>query len=126
MKKQLAAIACLGIGLAAAAGAHAESICETASTHLLDALDKGDYAGATSDFNDIMKARQLPEKFGQLWPQMLQRFGERGPRDAAIVTPAGDRTLVLTTLHYGPNLIDAKVTCDAQGKVAGFFIQPHH
>jgi len=126
MKKQLAAIVCLGICLAAAAGARAESACETASTHLLDALDKGDYAGATGDFNDIMKAKLLPEKLGQIWPAVAQQFGERGARDAATTVPAGDMTVVLTPLHYGQNTIDSKVTCDAQGKVAGFFIQPHH
>ena len=68
MKKSLAVIVCLGICLSAAAGARAESPCETASAHLLDALDKGDYAGATGDFNDTMKAKLLPEKLGQIWP----------------------------------------------------------
>lgn len=126
MKKQLAALVCLGICLSAAAGARAGSACETASTHLLDALDRGDYAGATSDFNDTMKAKLLPEKLGQIWPEVLQHFGERGPRDAATAVPAGDLTIVLTPLHYGQSTIDSKVTCDAQGKVAGFYIQPHH
>jgi hypothetical protein len=126
MKKHLAVLACLAICLISAGAARAESACETASTHLLDALDRGDYAGATSDFDDTMKARLLPEKLAQIWPAVAQQFGERGGRDAAAVTPAGDRTVVLTPLHYGQNTIDAKVTCDAQGKVAGFFIQPHH
>ncbi|MGO4701218.1 DUF3887 domain-containing protein [Dyella sp. 2RAB6] len=126
MNKQLAAIVCLGICFAAAAGARAESACETASTHLLDALDKGDYAGATSDFNDTMKTKLLPEKLGQIWPAVAQQFGERGTRDAASALPAGDFTIVLTPLHYGQTTIESKVTCDAQGKVAGFFIQPHH
>ena len=126
MKKSSAAIVCLGICLAAAAGARAESPCETASTRLLDALDKGDYAAATGDFNDTMKAKLLPEKLGQIWPAVAQQFGERGPRDAATIGPAGDLTIVLTPLHYGQSTIDSKVTCDAQGKVANFLIQPHH
>ena len=126
MKKHLAVFACLAICLAAAGAARAESACETASTHLLDALDKGDYAGATSDFDDTMKAKLAPEKLGQIWPAVAQQFGERGTRDAATTVTVGDHIVVLTPLHYGQSTIDSKVTCDAQGKVAGFYIQRHH
>lgn len=127
MKKHLAVFACLAVCLASAAGAaRAEPDCAAVSTRLLDALDQGDYAGATSDFDDTMKARLRPEKLGEIWPAVAQQFGERGAREAATIVPAGERVVVLTPLHYGQSLIDAKVTCDAQGKVAGFYIQPHH
>lgn len=126
-RKHLAATVCVAIcTLAAATAAHAESACETASIHLLDALDQGDYAGATADFDAAMKAKLLPEKLGQIWPAVLQQFGERGAHETPVVSAAGEYTVVLTPLHYGQSMIDSKVTCDAQGKVAGFFIQPHH
>ncbi len=126
MHKYSAAFICLSVCLICAGAARAESACETASTHLLDALDKGDYAGATSDFDDTMKAKLAPEKLGQIWPAVAQQFGERGAREAATTVAAGDHVVVLTPLHYGQSMIDSKVTCDAQGKVAGFYIQPHH
>ncbi len=126
MSKHLAVFACVAIGLISATAARAESACETASTHLLDALDKGDYAGATVDFDTTMKAKLLPEKLGQIWPAVAQQFGERGERETPATSTVGEYTVVLTPLHYGQSMIDAKVTCDAQGKVAGFFIQPHH
>ena len=121
------ALICVAIcALSAAAAARAESACETASTHLLDALDQGDYAGATADFDATMKTRLTPDKLGQIWPAVLQQFGERGARDTPAVSTADDHTIVLTPSHYDQNTIDPKVTCDAQGKVAGFVIQPHH
>lgn len=126
MKKHLAVFACVAACLICATAARADSACETASTHLLDALDKSDYAGATADFDANMKTKLLPEKLGQIWPAVLQQFGERGERETPQIQATGDYTVVLTPLHYGQSTIDAKVTCDAQGKVAGFFIQPHH
>jgi hypothetical protein len=124
--KQAAALVCVAICALSAAAARAESVCETASTHLLDALDQGDYAGATTDFDATMKARFTADKLGQIWPAVLQQFGERGARDTPAVSAAGEYTVVLTPLHYGQSTIDSKVTCDTQGKVSGFFIQPHH
>lgn len=126
MNKHLAVLACVAIGLISATAAHAESACETASTHLLDALDKGDYAGATADFDATMKAKLLPEKLGQIWPAVAQQFGERGARETPATSTVGEYSVVLTPLHYGQSMIDAKVTCDTQGKVANFLIQPHH
>ena len=126
MNKHLAVLACVAIGLISATAAHAESACETASTHLLDALDKGDYASATADFAPTVKAKLLPEKLGQIWPAVAQQFGERGARETPATSTVGEYAVVLTPLHYGQSMIDAKVTCDTQGKVTDFLIQPHH
>lgn len=109
-----------------ASTARAETPCETLSTHLIDALDRGDYAGATADFNATMKTKLSADTLSQVWQAIPPQFGDRGARDAATTIPAGDLTVVLTPLHYGQNTIDSKVTCDAQGKVAEFYIQPHH
>lgn len=125
--KRAAALVCVAIcALSAAAAARAESACETASAHLLDALDQSDYTAATTDFDTTMKAKLTPDKLGQIWPAVLQQFGERGARDTPSVSAVGENTVVLTPLHYGQSTIDSKVTCDAQGKVTNFFIQPHH
>lgn len=106
--------------------AHDETPCETASTHLLDALDRGDYAGATVDFNTTMKAKLSADTLSQVWQAIPPQFGERGAREPAQTLQNGDHTVVLTALHYGQQMIDAQVTCDADGKIAGFFIKPHH
>jgi hypothetical protein len=123
-KQQLAVFICLGI-CALAGTARAESACETVSTHLLDALDEGDYAGATADFDANIKAKLSADKLGQIWPAVVQQFGERGARETPAVNAVGELTVVLTPLHYGQSMIDAKVSCSADGKIASFLIQPH-
>ncbi|MFC4764567.1 DUF3887 domain-containing protein [Dyella koreensis] len=106
--------------------ANGETPCETSSTRLLDALDRGDYAGATVDFDTTMKAKLSADTLSQVWQAIPPQFGERGARDTAQLTQVGEHTVVVTPLHYGPQLIDAQVTCSVDGKIAGFYIKPHH
>lgn len=124
-RSSIAVLACVLIA-AIAGTARAETPCESASTRLLDALDRGDYAGATSDFNDTMKSRLLPDTLAKAWQAIPVQFGERGAREPAQVSPTPDATVVVTTLHYGTSMIDAQVACNAEGKVSGFYIKPHH
>ncbi|WP_266169453.1 DUF3887 domain-containing protein [Dyella subtropica] len=123
--KPLGLIACMTLA-AFAVTAHAETPCETLSTHLLDALDRGDYAGATADFDPTMKAKLSPDTLSQVWQAIPQQFGERGARETAQSSQLGDHTVVLTALHYGQSMVDSQVACSADGKIAGFNIKPHH
>jgi hypothetical protein len=111
----------LGIGMAHAASAD----CQAASTRLLDRLDKGDYAGATTDFNDQMKAAETTDKLGALWQSMPKQLGAPGAREPAQVSAIPNYVVVVTALHYGQGVIDAQVACDADGKIAGFYVRPH-
>ncbi|MGY3039365.1 hypothetical protein ACVWWQ_000952 [Rhodanobacter sp. TND4EL1] len=116
----IAVILGLGIGLAHAA----ESPCQATSGRMLDHLDQGDYNGATTDFNDRMKAALSADRLSQLWATTTQKFGARGGRDPARLSQVKGYDVVTTSMHFGPHLIDARVVCDPDGKVAGFFIKP--
>jgi len=116
---------CFGL-LAFANASHAETPCETLSTRLLDALDHGDYAGATADFDATLKAKLSADTLSKVWQAIPPQFGERGAREPAQVSQVGDRAIVVTALHYEKDTIDSRVACSADGKVADFFIQPHH
>ncbi|TBR38805.1 MULTISPECIES: DUF3887 domain-containing protein [Dyella] len=106
--------------------ATAENACESASARMLDALDRGDYPAATVDFNDTMKSRLTTDKLSEAWQAIPAQFGERGAREPAQSNQAGENTVVVTALHYGDSMIDAQVSCSADGKIAGFYIKPHH
>lgn len=112
----------LGIGMAHAA----DSPCLATSSRMLDRLDHGDYAGATADFNERMKAALGTDKLARMWPAVVQKFGARGAREQGRLSQVNGYAVVVTPMHYGQNLIDAQVACDADGKVAGFYIRPHH
>lgn len=118
---------CIALGLGVTGMAHAAAPdCQATSRRMLDHLDQGDYAGATADFNDRMKAALGADKLAKVWPAVAQQFGARGAREQARLSEAGGYALVVTPLHYGQSLVDAEVACDADGKVAGFHIKPRH
>lgn len=110
----------LGVGLAHAATPN----CQATSSRMLDHLDQGDYAGATTDFDDTMKANLGADRLAKIWPALAERYGARGAREQGRLSQVNGYAVVLTALHYGPHLIDVRVVCDADGKVAGFFNKP--
>jgi hypothetical protein len=115
---------CIVLGLGIGAAHAADAGCQATSSRMLDHLDKSDYSGATADFNDRMKASLDAARLAKLWSGLAQQFGARGTREQGRQSEVNGYTVVLTTVHYGPHLIDARVVCDTTGKVAGFFVKP--
>ncbi|WP_449427757.1 DUF3887 domain-containing protein [Rhodanobacter umsongensis] len=116
---------CIALGLGGAGMVHATAPdCQATSKRMLDHLDQADYAGATADFNDRMKAALGADQLAKVWPAVAQQFGARGAREPARLSEVEGYALVDTPLHYGHSLIDAQVACGVDGKVAGFHIKP--
>lgn len=103
-----------------------EPVCQTLSARMLDHLDKADFSGATQDFDDRMKTALSADKLAQVWQSLPTHFGVKGARDAATVKDSEGYEVVITPLHYGSGLIDAQVACSVDGRIAGFYIKPHH
>jgi len=120
--------ACIALALGPAIGvAHAASAdCPTLSSRLLDHLDKGDFTGATADFDDRMRSGLSADALANVWQSLPQKFGARGAREPARSSVTNGSAVVVTPLHYGDKLIDAQVACSADGRIAGFYIRPHH
>lgn len=124
---KLACAAVIALGLSTSMAHAASPSCKATATKMLDYLDQGDYAGATADFNDRMNANLSADKLGKLWQNVSQQpSGTHGVREPAQLSEEQGYAVVMTTLHYGQNAIDTRVVCDADGKVGGFFIRPHH
>ena len=121
---KLAVSVALALGLGLGVAHAADSACQATSGRMLDHLDQGDYTGATTDFDDRMKAALDADQLAKLWSGMVQKFGARGTREPGRLSQVEGYAVVLTTLHYGVHLVDARVVCDADGKVAGFFMKP--
>lgn len=118
---KLACAICIALGLGVGLAHAATPDCQAISTRMLDHLDQGDYVGATADFDDAMKASLGADRLAKIWPALAQQYGARGAREPGRLSQLNGYAVVLTALHYGPHLIDARVVCDANGKVAGFF-----
>lgn len=123
---KLACATCIALGLGVGMAHAAVANCQVTSTKMLDHLDQGDYAGATADFNGRMKAALGADRLAKIWPALAQQFGARGVREQPRLNQSGGYNVVITPVHYGQTLVDAQVACDADGRVAGFYIKPHH
>lgn len=98
--------------------------CTHATTALVGNLDKGDFKGATADFDATMQANLGADKLGAVWQQVSHQFGAlQGHGTPQNMLYQGDVVISLP-LRFAHGSINAQVACDAAGKVAGFFLRP--
>ena len=94
------------------------------ATALLEAMVRGDFAGATRHFDATMKKELPPEKLQEIWKGLI---GQAGPfqRQAGTRTQTqGPHRLVFVTTEFEKIRLDMQVAFDAQGQVAGLFFIP--
>lgn len=109
---------------AAAMLAQAADPAEAIATRLLDRMDAGDFPAAESLFDARMAAAVPAAKLQTVWQSLPTQWGAPESREAAQSTPYQDMQVVSIPLRYAKGRLVARVTVDAAGKVAGFFIQP--
>lgn len=91
---------------------------------LLDHLDAGDYAQAEAMLNTTMAQAVPAEKLKAVWESLPAQAGEAQGRGEATSTQQDEMTLVKIPLRYAKAGLLAKFAIDAEGKIAGFLIQP--
>ena len=94
------------------------------ATGLLDALDARDYAAAEARFTPDMAAAVPADRLQAIWESLPSQAGVATGRGEPQMQAAGDTAVVSIPLHHAGAELVAKVAVDAQGKVAGFLIQP--
>ncbi len=120
----------LGAGLLLSGSIHAQDAAsrETGASalaiQLLDHLDAGEYAQAEAMFNAQMAQAVPADKLQAVWESLPAQAGEIQGRGEAASIQQGDTTLVKIPLHYAKASLVAKLAIDAEGKIAGFLIQP--
>ena len=94
------------------------------ATRLLDHLDAGRYADAEALFNADMAQAVPADKLKAVWESLPAQAGEAKGRGEAATMMQGETTLVKIPLHYAKAELVAKLAIGADGKIAGFLIQP--
>ena len=124
-------IVALMIALAAAAGPFAATGATpdpadpaATATALLDHLDAGDYAAAERMFTADMAAAVPADKLRAVWESLPAQAGRAMGRGTPAVAMQGDNGVVDIPLHYANAALVAKVAVQADGRIAGFLIQP--
>lgn len=97
--------------------------CEARATSLLDAAQKGDYEGATRDFDAKMRTGLPPAKFGQAWESLAQ-FGAFQARGQAHPMKGDGYIAITIPLIFDKANLYAQIACGSDGRVAGFYVKP--
>jgi len=107
-----------------APAAHAADTPEVVAMRLLDQMDAKDYATAEASFTPDMAAAVPADKLKAVWESLPAQVGAAKGRGEAKVTPHQGMQVVVIPLHYANGELIAQVVVDAQGRIAGFMIQP--
>lgn len=97
--------------------------CEARATRLLDAAQKGDYEGATRDFDANVRSAMPVAKFKQAW-ESLSQFGALQARGQYHLSKGGEYIAVTIPLIFAKANLYAQIACGNDGKIAGFNIKP--
>ncbi len=91
---------------------------------MLDHLDAGQYAQAEAMFNAQMAQAVPADQLKAVWESLPVQAGVAQGRGEAASIRQGDASLVTIPLRYAKAGLVAKFAIDAEGKIAGFLIQP--
>ncbi len=94
------------------------------ANRLLDHLQAGDYAAAEAMFSPEMAAAVPQDKLKAVWESLPAQIGPLRTRGEAKVAPHQDMQVALVRLDFANGAINAQIAVNAQGKVAGFLLQP--
>ncbi|KAF1717414.1 hypothetical protein CSC74_00255 [Pseudoxanthomonas yeongjuensis] len=122
--KQLLSVLFATLLAFAAPSAYAADAPESIATRLLDQMDAKDYAAAEASFTPDMAAAVPADKLKAVWESLPAQLGAAKGRGEAKVTPHQGVQVVVIPLHYANGELIAQVVVDAQGKIAGFMVQP--
>lgn len=115
----------LGAGLAMSLPARAQAIDGKAiATRALDHMDAGEYTQAEAMFSADMAKAVPADKLKAVWESLPAQVGKAGGRGEAQSMQQDTTTLVQVPLHFEKAELVAKFAIDADGRIAGFMIQP--
>ena len=97
--------------------------CEERATNLLDAMEKGNFAAATKDFDPRMHAAVPAAKLKKTW-KSLARHGALHSRGQPNTATDGPYQVVKIPLVFEKANFYAQTACDSDGHIAGFYIKP--
>lgn len=125
MFRKLVPLSCLLLLLAGALKAQPAADDLTArATALLDAMVRGDFAGATRHFDAKMKQGLPPEKLQEVWKGLVSQAGAFQRQVGTRTQAQAPHRLVFVTTQFERVRLDMQVTFDAQGQIAGLFFVP--
>jgi Protein of unknown function (DUF3887) len=98
--------------------------CINASTAMIGNLDKGDFKAATADFDANMQSHLGADNLRSVWQQVGHQLGKLQGHGEPQNVMYQNHVVITQPLHFEKGDVNAQVACDADGKIAGFFLRP--
>lgn len=115
----------LASSLALSTGTNAQSADPAAiAQQALDLMDAGDYTHVEALFAPRMAEAVPADKLKTVWESLPVQMGKATGRGEATATMQGDNAVVQVPLHFEKAELVAKFAIGADGKIAGFLVQP--
>lgn len=87
-------------------------------------LGHGAFTDATRDFNDEMKVALAPEKLGETWQSMVERFGPLRSLDGVRAAAAGEYQIIYIHGTHEHGELDIRVVFSGGTQVGGLWFRP--
>jgi hypothetical protein len=110
--------------VAGAAAARRIEACGNAASAMIRNLETGDAEAATADFDATMHANLDAGRLGTVWKQVGGQMGRLQGQGAPQNAMFQDYVVITLPLHFENGDVNAQVSCDSDGKVAGFYLRP--
>lgn len=98
--------------------------CAGKARAIIDNLAEGDTKAATADFDATMRTSLSAAQLGAVWNQVHDQMGALQGRGAPQNMMYQEHIIIALPLRFENGGVNAQVACDADGKVAGFFLRP--
>jgi hypothetical protein len=97
---------------------------ERAAESFVALLAKGDFAKATSSFDEAMLKALPAEKLKQTWEAIPQQVGAFQKQSGTRREKAGGYEVVFVTCEFARTKLEAKLVFDKDAKISGLFFVP--
>lgn len=97
---------------------------EARAKKLVDLMNQGDYQGACKDFDATMREKLPPDKVQETWKTVTAQAGAFRRQSGTRVEKISGYDLVYVICEFANATLDAKISFDSKGQVAGLFFAP--
>lgn len=94
------------------------------ATQVLDQLDAGQFDEVAATFSEEMTAALDADTLGQVWASVPQQLGPLQSRGEPVAGEQDGHDVVVVPLQYERAAANAILSFNADGQLAGLFIQP--
>jgi uncharacterized protein len=106
------------------AGAEADKDRPARAKAVLDAMNKGDFAAASKDFDKTMKEKMPPDKLEELWKAVGKQLGGFKKLQGTKSIKAGTSEAIDLRCEFAKMTVIVRISFSKDDQVQGFFILP--